>query len=71
VDLRGGRPVTGVPTAIISGRYIWMIVAGRQKRKCYFWSLLSRRDNQADDLIVARDGGRPGPGARSMAARRR
>jgi hypothetical protein len=48
-----------------------MIVAERQKRKCYFCRLLSLRVNQDDDLAVARDGGLPGPVERSMAARRR
>jgi hypothetical protein len=52
---------------VIFGRSGMMIVAPRHKGK----GLFSARDNQDDDLIVARDGGRPGPRLRSMAARRR
>jgi hypothetical protein len=52
----------------ICGRGSWMIVAERQEGKSFF---LPRSDNQDEALIVAREGGRPGPLERSMAARLR
>jgi hypothetical protein len=54
----------------ICGRGIWMIVVERQEGKSFF-DFLSRSDNQDEALIVAREGGRPGPLERSMAARLR
>jgi hypothetical protein len=54
----------------ICGRGIWMIVVERQEGKLFF-DFLSRSDNQDEALIVAREGGRPGPLERSMAARLR